>query len=137
MTKEEIELLRASLQKATAKRGDFADFFYACLFDLSPDMRALFKGDIEAQAQRFMEMVAVAVNGATTEQTVSPALEMLGASHRSLAIETSHYAPFGQALIWSLAQTLGDDLTPETRRAWEDWYELVAQTMAAAREESA
>ena len=59
---------------------------------------------------------------------------MLGASHRDVNIETSHYAPFGQALVWSLAQTLGNDFTPETRRAWEDWYELVAQTMAAARE---
>jgi nitric oxide dioxygenase len=68
----------------------------------------------------------------TTEQTISHSLEMLGTSHRNIKIETSHYAPFGQALVWSLAQTLESDFTPETRRAWEDWYELVAQTMASA-----
>jgi hemoglobin-like flavoprotein len=133
VTEEQIKLVRDSFDKAIARREDFAEFFYACLFDLSPDMRALFKGDIDSQARRFMEMVAVAVNGMTMEQTISPALEMLGTSHRNIEIETSHYAPFGQALVWSLAQTLENDFTPETRRAWEDWYELVAQTMAAAR----
>lgn len=133
MTEDQIELVRASFAKATAKREDLAEFFYACLFDLSPDMKSLFTGDIKVQAQRFMEMVAVAVNGMTARPAVSPALEMLGASHRKLAIETSYYAPFGQALVWSLAQTLGSEFTPETRRAWEDWYELVAQTMATGR----
>jgi hemoglobin-like flavoprotein len=95
MTEEQIKLVRDSFGKAIDRREDFAEFFYACLFDLSPDMRALFKGDIDSQARRFMEMVAVAVNGMTTEQTVSPALEMLGTSHRNIDIETSHYAPFG------------------------------------------
>ncbi len=137
MTEEQIKLVRGSFEQATAKREDFAEFFYACLFDLSPDMKALFKGEIAGQAQRFMEMVAVAVNGMTTEQTASRALEMLGASHRNMKIETSHYAPFGRALVWSLTQTLGSDFTPEIKRAWEDWYELVAQTMAAASDKPA
>jgi nitric oxide dioxygenase len=132
MNEEQIRLVRDSFERATLRREDLAEFFYACLFDLSPDMKALFKGDIASQAQRFMEMIAVVVNGMTTEQAISPALEMLGTSHRGIDIETAHYAPFGQALVWSLAQTLESDFTPETRRAWEDWYELVAQTMAAA-----
>ena len=137
MTEEQIKLVRDSFEQVTTRREDFAEFFYACLFDLSPDMKALFKGDIAGQAQRFMEMVAVAVNGMTTEQTISSALDMLGTSHRNMEIKTSHYIPFGQALIWSLAQTLGNEFTPETRRAWEDWYELVAQTMAGARDKPA
>lgn len=41
----------------------------------------------------------------------------LGTSHRNMKIETSHYAPFGRALVWSLAQTLGSDFTPEIKRA--------------------
>lgn len=56
---EQIALVRDSFEVAIARREDFAEFFYACLFDLSPDMKALFKGDITGQAQRFMEMVAV------------------------------------------------------------------------------
>lgn len=132
MTEDQIRMVRESFAQATGRRKDFAEFFYACLFDLSPAMRDLFKGDIESQAMRFIEMVAAVVNSMTTQQAVSRALEMLGASHRHAAIETHHYGPFGQALIWSLAQTLGDDFTPQIRAAWEDWYELVAQTMAAA-----
>lgn len=54
-----------------------------------------------------------------------------------MKIETSHYAPFGRALVWSLAQTLGSDFTPEIKRAWEDCYELVAQTMATASDKPA
>lgn len=61
----------------------------------------------------------------------------LGTSYRNMKIETSHYAPFGRALVWSLARTLGSDFTPEIKRAWEDCYELVAQTMAAASDKSA
>lgn len=137
MTEEQIRLVRDSFDQAVARREDLAEFFYACLFDLSPGMKSLFKGDIASQAQSFMEMIAVVVNGMTTKQAISPALEMLGTSHRGIDIETAHYAPFGQALIWSLAQTLGSQFTPETRQAWEDWYELVAQTMAAASKKSA
>lgn len=133
MTGNQMELVRSSFTEAVDRRDDFATFFYACLFDISPEMRPLFGGDMETQAQRFTEMIAVAINGQNGDRGPSEALQMLGSSHRRADIETGHYAPFGRALVWSLQQTLGNDFTPEMKQAWEDWYETVAQTMAAAR----
>jgi hemoglobin-like flavoprotein len=133
MTPEQRKIVHNSFRKTIQKREDFAEYFYACLFDIAPEMKPLFREDIEEQAHRFIGMVSLAVAGMKDHETVSPEFENLGRRHRGYQIRASHYEPFGRALIWSLGQVLEKDFTPEVRQAWTAWYELVAQIMAGAK----
>ncbi len=39
----------------------------------------------------------------------------------------------GEALLWAIAQTLGDDFTPEVRDAWAEAYTRVTHAMSRGR----
>ena len=132
MTPEQKQLVHDSFRQAVKRRDDFADLFYACLFDIAPEMKPLFRKNIEEQAHRFMGMVSLAVVGLKNGDDITPEFETLGRQHRGYKIRPGHYESFGRALIWTLGQILGDAFTPDVRRAWQAWYELVAQTMAGA-----
>lgn len=131
MTPEQKQIVHDSFRKTLRKREDFAEYFYACLFDIAPELKALFREDIEQQAHRFIGMVSLAVAGMKDHENVTPEFGDLGRRHRGYKVGATHYEPFGRALIWTLAQVLGDEFTPEVKQAWTAWYELVAQTMAA------
>lgn len=133
MTPEQKKIVHDSFRKTIRKRDDFADLFYACLFDIAPELKPLFRENIEQQAHRFIGMVSLAVAGMKDHQNVTPEFEQLGRRHRDYKVGAAHYEPFGRALVWTLGQVLGDEFTPEIRQAWTAWYELVAQTMAGAR----
>lgn len=132
MSPEQKKLVHESFRKALKKREDFSEYFYACLFDIAPELKPMFRDDIETQAHNFMRMVSLGVVSLKDGESITPEFEALGRQHRGYKIEASHYEQFGRALIWTLGQILESDFTPEVRRAWEAWYEVVAQTMAAA-----
>jgi hemoglobin-like flavoprotein len=47
-------------------------------------------------------------------------------------VRAEHYAPVGQALIWTLQQGLGPDFTPEVQEAWLAAYGVLSSTMIDA-----
>ena len=132
MTPEQKQMVHDSFRLALQKREDFGEFFYACLFDIAPEMKPLFRDDIEDQAHRFASMVSLAVVGLKDDETITPGFDSLGRQHRGFKIRPDHYEAFGRALIWTLDQTLNSEFTPDVRGAWKAWYELVAQTMAGS-----
>lgn len=79
-----------------------------------------------------MRMISLGVASLKDGETVMPEFEALGRRHRGYKLKPSHYEQFGRTLMWTLGQVLGSDFNPDVRRAWEAWYEIVAQTMAAA-----
>jgi nitric oxide dioxygenase len=49
-------------------------------------------------------------------------------------VNSSQYAAFGAALIWSLEQQFGPAFTSELRQAWTELYETVqAEMMRTAK----
>jgi nitric oxide dioxygenase len=109
--------------------------FYTRLFEIDPSLRPLFKGDIEAQSRKLMQMIAVAVNGLDQLDTIVPAVQALGARHAGYGVTEAHYDTVAAALLWTLEQGLGDAFTPPVREAWTEVYLLLAGTMKAAARE--
>jgi hemoglobin-like flavoprotein len=107
-----------------------ATLFYARLFQLDPDLRKLFHStDFQEQKRKLMQTLALVVGGLDHMDTIGPSLEALGRRHEGYGVRDSHYATVGEALLWTLAQGLGDAFTPQVRAAWEETYGLVAAVM--------
>jgi hemoglobin-like flavoprotein len=47
-------------------------------------------------------------------------------------VRDEHYDKVGEALLWTLAQTLEADFTPQVEAAWRSLYATVATTMRDA-----
>jgi hemoglobin-like flavoprotein len=124
---------KALVQTSFAQVRPIADaaaaLFYRRLFELDPTLRPLFKGDMEEQGRKLMEMLALAVKGLDRPETLLPALAALGRRHAGYGVNESHYETVGAALLWTLEQGLGASFTPDIREAWAALYRFVADTM--------
>ncbi len=121
-----------SWQRIAPMGADAGKLFYQHLFTADPSLRQLFKGDMEQQAAKLVQMIDVAVSKLNDLTVLLPALENLGRRHRGYGVLPAHYQVVGAALLLTLAQGLGGAWTPEVSTAWEKIYEFIADTMIAA-----
>jgi hemoglobin-like flavoprotein len=124
---------KALVQTSFAQVQPIADaaaaMFYSRLFELDPTLRPLFKGDMEEQGRKLMEMLTLAVKGLDRPEALLPALTLLGRRHAGYGVKEHDYETVGEALLWTLEQGLGPSFTPEVREAWTALYGFVADTM--------
>ena len=136
MTPHQIQLIRRSFALVFPRAHVAALIFYKRLFELDPALRPLFRGNIEEQGTKLMQMLAAAVRLLEKPETLVPVLEDLGRRHVHYGVRDEHYDVVGQALLWMLGETLGSDFSPAAREAWASLYALVATTMKRAAEAS-
>lgn len=129
MTPRQIELVQASFADVKPIAATAADLFYDRLFKLDPQLRPLFRNDMQQQGQMLMSMIGAAVNGLSNLEALAPVVRKLGARHVGYGVRDEHYAVVGAALIWTLEQGLGAKFTPEVREAWTQTYGLLADVM--------
>ncbi len=132
MTPHQIELIQNSFAKVAPIADRSAGLFYGRLFEIAPELRPLFKGDISAQGRKFMATLTVAVTSLENFEALKPGLRALARQHVAFGVRAEHYAPLGEALIWTLQQGLGDAFKPETEQAWRMAYADIADTMKSA-----
>jgi nitric oxide dioxygenase len=132
MTPEQIKLVQESFAKVVPISEVAADIFYTRLFELAPQVRALFKGDMVEQGRKLMAMLRTVVSLLDKPDVLVPAAQRLAERHVGYGAVPAHYAVVGQALIDTLAKGLGDAFTPETRAAWTAAYGLLSSVMIAA-----
>nr|MBC8239742.1 PAS domain-containing protein [Alphaproteobacteria bacterium] len=113
-----------------------AELFYGRLFELDPDVRALFKGDMKEQGRKLMTMIATAVNGLTKLDSIVPAVQDLGVRHVGYGVKPEDYDTVAAALLWTLEQGLGDAWNDDLKAAWTAAYTVLADTMKDAAAES-
>jgi nitric oxide dioxygenase len=129
MNAEQIALVQSSFAKVAPISQSAASLFYGRLFELAPEVRPLFKGNIEEQGRKLMQVIAFAVNALNDTDALLPAVRALGGRHGAYGVKDAHYDIVGEALIWSLEQGLGDAFTPPVRDAWTETYTLLASVM--------
>jgi nitric oxide dioxygenase len=132
MTENDITLIRESFAHLHRRKTETAQLFYGRLFDIAPEVRPLFKGDIKSQGAKLMETLLVAIATLNDRDGLTILLEKLGRTHRDYHVEPEHYDHVGEALIWTLRTSLGDDFTPAVERAWRSLYDDIAATMLRA-----
>ncbi|WP_072392076.1 globin family protein [Hyphomicrobium sp. CS1BSMeth3] len=129
MTPSQIDLVQSSFAKVVPIAETAASLFYGRLFEVAPEVKPLFRGDMKEQGRKLMTTLAVVVNGLKAPDTILPAAKALAVKHVGYGVTAEHYVPVGAALIWTLEQGLGDDFTPETRDAWLAAYTLLSGVM--------
>lgn len=134
MTPQQITLVRHSFQRVAPIADQAAELFYKNLFEADAGLRRLFRGDMQEQGAKLMQMIGAAVKLLDQPQTLLHVLRQLGARHGGYGVQPSHYATVGGALLLTLEQGLGEAFDAPTRAAWTTLYEIVSRTMIDAAE---
>jgi len=137
MNQEQIQLVQSTFGRVRNDADGVASLFYGRLFEIAPEVRPMFRGDMTAQGRKLMTALALAVDSLTRLESLIPALESLGRKHVQYGVQDKHYDVVGEALLWTLEKGLGLAWTPETRDAWATTYGIVASVMQKAAAEAA
>lgn len=135
MTPEQKNLVQSTWKPVKEISDTAADLFYNRLFELDPELRPMFKGDMKEQGRKLMAMIEAAVNGLDNLGELTPAVEGLGRRHVTYNVKDEHYETVGAALIWTLEKGLGEAFTEDVKQAWVVVYTTLADLMKGAAAE--
>jgi hemoglobin-like flavoprotein len=122
MNPSQIKLVQESYAKVAPIADQAAVMFYDRLFEVAPQVKAMFPADLTEQRKKLMATLSVVVNGLSNLDSVLPAASALARRHVSYGARAEHYPVVGGALLWTLEKGLGDGWTTEVADAWTAAY---------------
>jgi hemoglobin-like flavoprotein len=122
VTPEQVQLVQQSFGRVAPISEQAAALFYDRLFEIAPQVKAMFPADMTEQRKKLMATLAVVVNGLGNLEAILPAASALAKRHVSYGAKPAHYSVVGGALLWTLEKGLGEAWTPETAAAWTAAY---------------
>jgi methyl-accepting chemotaxis protein len=127
-----IQLVQESWKEVAKIAPQAAELFYKNLFEADPSLQGLFKGDMQSQGKKLMQMIGAAVGKLNDLNSLVPILQSLGQRHAAYGVKDRHYQTVGAALLKTLGQGLGDAFTPSVKAAWTEVYGVMSDTMIQA-----
>ena len=132
MTKQQVDLVQRTFMKVLPISELAAQLFYKKLFEMDPSLRPMFKGDMNEQGRKLMQMIGMAVTGLSTPNEIIGLIADLGRRHAEYGVVDDHYDTVRSALLWTLKRGLGPEFTPEVEAAWIGAYDFLAGAMKDA-----
>ena len=129
MTPDQVKLVQESFAKVAPIADQAATIFYDRLFEVAPQVKAMFATDMTEQRKKLMATLAVVVNGLSNLESVLPAASALAVRHVSYGAKPEHYPVVGGALLWTLEKGLGEGWTGEVAAAWTAAYGTLSTYM--------
>jgi nitric oxide dioxygenase len=129
MNQDVITQVQQSFKQVVPIADKVGSIFYARLFETHPDLRPMFAEDIQTQARKLVQMLALVVNSLHRLDTILPAVKDLARRHKDYGVVDAHYPVVGETLIWTLEQALEGAFTPEIKHAWTAAFEALSKVM--------
>lgn len=139
VTIRQKELVQSTWRQILPISKTAPKLFYGRLFELDPQLRALFPADersMKAQHLKLMQMIHICVRGLNDLDRIVPAVRSLGRRHVGYGARDGDYGTVGAALLWTLEQGLGDAFDDEVKEAWANVYGVLAAAMMGAADEA-
>ena len=129
MTPQQAYLVRKSFALVEEHQNVAALVFYRRLFEIAPEVRPLFKDDIQEQAKKLTDMLGSLISMLERPASLDIELREMGARHATYGVKDEHYQIVGQAMMGMLADVCGVTFTAPVQEAWGALYGAVEATM--------
>jgi hemoglobin-like flavoprotein len=130
-------LVQTSCELVSDRPVVLAERFYAHLFAMAPDVRAMFPPDMTLQTEKLCAALLDAVRSLDNPEAMETQLSQLGAAHRSMyGVTADHYVYVGHALVRAVRDVSGHIWTTQLSSAWILVYEWIAAHMTANTHDS-
>ncbi len=104
MTPDQVKAVQDSFELVAPISEQAAALFYRRLFEIAPDVKPLFRGDMTEQGRKLMATLGVVVNSLDKLEAILPAASALAKRHVDYGVKAQDYTPVGAALLWTLEQ---------------------------------
>jgi len=135
MTKAWPDRILDGFQLINPHIDQMTHLFYDCLFQRAPEVRSLFVADMEKQRQHFAASLALIVRNLRFLDAIEQSLRELGRHHARNGVRPQHYAVVRDAMLFALAQTLGEAWTDQMSDDWGRLLDVISRKMLIGAEE--
>lgn len=132
MTQDQIAMVKLSFEKLRPIAQVAGELFYANLFEIAPQARAMFRTPIPEQAGKLMYTLSYVVTHLHTPETILDDVRKLAVKHVQYGAQPEHYAIVGTALLKTLEQGLGNDWNEDLKAAWAEAFGMISDAMIGA-----
>ena len=129
LTTEDIERVQSTFDRLWPISAQTAGLFYERLFEIAPEVRPLFRNDIDEQKRKFIATLAVIVGSLDNSSKLISLTDTLARQHGNFGVRPAHYTIVGEALLWSLERGLGDSWNPGVAASWSKAYGIISTFM--------
>ena len=129
MTPEQKLIVKDTWAQVLPIQEKAASLFYGRLFDQYPEVKPMFKGDMQQQGEKLMKMLDQAVSSLDNLDALVEPLKQAGKAHKGWGVAAADYDKVGSSLLWTLEQGLGDAYTPAVEDAWTSTYSTLSSVM--------
>lgn len=126
---DEIETIKTSFALISQNAAQFASHFYDCLFELAPIIRPMFTSDRDVIELHFVEIMVTAVDKIEQFDQLEPALQELGAIHKSHKVIESQFDFVKTALILAIEFELREKCNHAVVNAWSHYVDEISAVM--------
>jgi nitric oxide dioxygenase len=115
MPKEQIAVLQQSFAKVALIADRTAVMFYERLFEVAPQVKAMFPADMAEQRQKLIATLGIVFNGLSNPESFLPAVGSLAKRHVAYGARLEHYRENGLGRVDANAGKLGHGRLLSTR----------------------
>ncbi|HEX5297113.1 MAG TPA: FAD-binding oxidoreductase [Streptosporangiaceae bacterium] len=115
-------------------------YFYAQLFTMGTEIRAMFPAAMDVQRRRFfaaLSQIAAAQGSQEERDRLVPYLRELGRAHRKFGVRERHYEVVRRTLIAAFQRFAAPNWSETARHAWETAFNHAAGVMIDAAKDDA
>jgi nitric oxide dioxygenase len=136
LSKESTAVVTATAGVVAAHAEQITTAFYPDMLAAHPELLSVFNLGNQATGEQRKALAASVVAYAVhlidpLASSFHPILERIAHKHVSLGIRPEQYTIVGHHLLTAVATVLGDAVTPEIARAWDEVYWLFATQLIA------
>jgi len=132
MNIEQVELVRDSLVHVRPIADHIAESFYSHMFEIAPQLRKLFTGNMKTQGTMLMTSLELAVSSLDDMESILSSVQALGERHVSYGVKKAYYPYAKESFLWALEKHLKDEFTPTLKRAWSEAFDTLIEVMSNA-----
>jgi hemoglobin-like flavoprotein len=125
----EARLVADSFTRILSRSDALTSGVYERLFEADPDVRALFPADLDAQKDKLLHALRLAIEGLHQPDRIVELLRGLGRRHGAYGVLPSHFESLGLALQSTVRELDGDAWNDELARAWQRAYSFISTAM--------
>lgn len=131
MTPDQIAAVQRHFMSVYPVKAKVTETFYQRLFEIAPNVRALFPQDMTVQREKLAGTLAFVVKNLANTDHLQIAVAGLSRRHRGYGTKAAHFAPVGEALLYALDAGGPEPMSDAERDAWSAAYDMIAAAMIA------
>jgi hemoglobin-like flavoprotein len=133
MTNRQISIVRSTWDAvSTLDPVMVGELFYQKLFELSPEVRPMFRNPMPEQSRKLLAMIGYVISKLDKLSDIISEVQKLAQRHVHYGVKESHYEVVGIALLDTLEKGLGEQWNDEALQAWTTCYTILSGAMIKA-----